>query len=454
MFALLLGMLSVWKAGSGGPGADGWRMAHLAEPSFGSSGRDPEQAINASLLVLERAMRESGWGLDTTVMLLAVLPPSPVRAALGAMSLAGMPLRWIDSTGASGLALSVTQDATPRSGFNVRVSRPTGRTPLGMHDVGGLLDSLSAADSTGRVTGWRVAMLTPPVNVFSGHSVATVSEVAAGVHRRLQVIALPGWESKFTIAALEEMGWLVDAQLRISPFGSTTVGAPLLPDTARYFAVVVLDSMAVDASALSRFVVQGGGLLLSGDANRIPSLAALRPARATTRRGAIAGALLTATPLRGLDAWRLAPVPDAEVILGDTVAGSTGEITVVARRFGAGRVVSSAQRQLWHWRMEGSEEGASDHRRWWNNLVALVVPDHSVIAPDVFGRIHAVWPGDVAPYADMVALNGQPMTMLPEQAARTGTAHGFRRWLPVILFGLMVLSLFAEVASRRLRGQR
>ena len=146
------------------------------------------------------------------------------------------------------------------------------------------------------------------------------------------LMAQPGWESKFTAAALEEAGWHVDGSYRVSPRTSVTLGAPARLDTARYAVVLLLDSMSVDAVGITRFVQQGGGLVLSGDALRIPALASISPVRATSGRGAVAGALLTETPQRGLDAWELVANRGTSVVQSDPSDHGHAEPVLVAQR--------------------------------------------------------------------------------------------------------------------------
>lgn len=442
LVALIAGAWLSWTAHRDTPRTAGSRVMRLAD---------------SSLAPVVREVRRAASSPDTLVMPLTTVPRAATRAALGVMALAGIPVRWVDSTGAAGLALSITHDAAPGAGFDIRVSVPVpspgASSTLSLRDAGGLLDSLSAdvraSAHSPRLQAWRVAALTAPVRASSGNAEALDTVAAAAPPKRLLVVALPGWESKFTIAALEELGWPVDGTLRTSPTGAVTVGTPQRLDTARYAAVVILDSMTVDAPALLRFVRQGGGLVLSGDALRIPELAAHGPARAFMVRNATAGALLTPTPRRGLEAWELGVPLEAEVLLRDAGSHGHDEVIVAGRRIGAGRVVASGYRQLWRWRMEGTDDGIDEHRRWWSGLIALVLPDGpSVRTP------HAVWPGDVAPYADLVAMAGQPLTALPARASVSDTSRGFRLPVPAVLFGLAALCLLGEWASRRLRGLR
>src|SRR5438034_1064430 len=82
-------------------------------------------------------------------------------------------------------------------------------------------------------------------------ALARWSTVAAPVRdtlglRRLLVLGQAQWETKFTIAALEERGWQVDAHIVVSPKGKGDVrqGDIGVIDTARYSAVLAVDTTA------------------------------------------------------------------------------------------------------------------------------------------------------------------------------------------------------------------
>jgi hypothetical protein len=299
--------------------------------------------------------------------------------------------------------------------------------------------------------------VSPPLRASVGTSAARVAVVTPLFARRVMLMALPGWESKFTAAALEETGWLVDGRYRVSPRTSVTLGAPTRLDTSRYAVVVLLDSMSVDAAVITRFVQQGGGLVLGGDALRIPSLASISPVRATSGRGAVAGALLTASPQRGLEAWELVVARGASVLQSTPSDHGHVEPVLVARRVGAGRVVASAYRNSWRWRMEGTDDGAAEHRAWWSSVLALAagVP----AAPS--DSLADAFPGDAAPYADLVARLGGPAPADRGGAAAPDVARpAFATWMdrlwaaPGLLFMIIALALLGEWASRRLRGNR
>jgi len=385
---------------------------------------------------------------------LPAVPTSRARALLGAVDGAGITVQWIDRTQASGLALSATAVAGPSGAVDVRAAGGGAASPpLVLRDGGGLLDS---SQSTGRA-GWRLASVSPPLRASVGASEARVAVATPPFGRRVMLMAQPGWESKFTAAALEEAGWQVDGRYLVSPRTAVTLGALARLDSSRYAVVVLLDSMSVDVAGIMRFVQQGGGLVLSGDALRIPALASISPVRATSSRGAVAGALLTESPQRGLDAWELVAGRGASVVQSAPSDHGHVEPVLVAQRVGAGRVVASAYRNSWRWRMEGTDDGAAEHRAWWGGVLALAagVP---VAAIDSLAE---GFPGDAAPYADLVARLGGPIPAdsggaLAPVVARTAFAVLMDRLraAPGLLFMIIALALLGEWASRRLRGQR
>jgi hypothetical protein len=387
---------------------------------------------------------------DTLVLPLSTVPGAPLRAGLMSLHHAGVPVRWTDSTGARGMALSVTRVASPQAPLDVRLSVPPGRTVV-LRDAGGVLDSVANRAPT---LSWRLQSASPPLVATVGRSAVRASLPDSGVPRRLLVLADPGWESKFVAAALEEAGWQVDGTFRVSPSGATTLGAPQRLDTARYAAVLILDSLRVDGAAIREFVARGGGAVLSGDALRIPALATWRPARATAVRGAIAGALLTDTPRRGLEAWELEPVADAVVLQVDRGDHAHDEPALVARRVGAGRVVAMSYRESWRWRMQGTDDGMSDHRAWWTAAVAAAVPSPVARVASSDG-----YPGASAPYADLVARVAAPIAAVENSVRRAGIDADRQGDLPLplrppVLLLTALVALLAEWASRRLRGLR
>lgn len=400
---------------------------------------------------------------DTAEVTLRVVPGAPLRAALSAMQAAGVAVRWTDSTGASGLAMSVSRAAAPGAPLFVRASGSLG-APLLLRDGGGVLDSIPHGAPG---VSWQLQSATTPLAVQQGLSRAQVPVPASAADKRVLVMAQPGWEGKFTVAALEELGWRVDGRLRVSPSGVVTVGTPERLDLERYAAVVIVDSLSIDGAALQSFVTRGGGLVLGGDALQIAALTSLRPARATVVRGAVAGALLTIDPRRGLDAWELDLTAGAVTLAEDASGHGHREPALIARRSGRGRVVAMPYRETWRWRMQGTDTGAEEHRRWWQAALVAAVPsskDSLLLGDGPASRDATVdaLPGAAAPYADLVARLGPgapaPIPMA-ENAARPGderrtTGHISRILSAPLLLLVTLLALLAEWSSRRLRGQR
>jgi hypothetical protein len=452
--ALAAALVTSWRGARARDGGTPGRFAvRLADSLLADTGGAALSALRVALLEREALPGAAQRGLDTLLLPLGAIPSPGLRAALGSVRANGVPLRWLDSTRARGLAASVSRAAAPGAPIDVRVATSPGRT-LALRDAGGVLDSVASTDA---VMSWRLRSASTPLRVELGRSALTAGVPDSTRARRVLVFAQPGWEGKFVVAALEEAGWLVDGSLRVSPSGRVTIGAPQRLDTARYAAVVMLDSMAVDGALLAQFVTRGGGLVLGGDALRVPALAALRPARATELRGAIAGGLLTETPRHGLEAWELDVAGDAVVLDVDGGDHAHEEPALVARRLGAGRVVAMPYRETWRWRMQGSDDGLSQHRSWWQAAITTAVG----VAPAAAGAgDREMLPGAAAPYADLVARVGA--------AARPGTAQGvsptgderersgdiplpLRPW---VLLLSAVMALLAEWSSRRLRGAR
>jgi hypothetical protein len=257
---------------------------------------------------------------------------------------------------------------------------------------------------------------------------------------RLLVLARAGWEAKFAIAALEERGWLVDARLRVAPGVDVRQGAPASPDTARYAAVIALDTTAADrAAAIARFVRQGGGLLLAGDAARIPALASLAPGVAGTRIAGVAGALEADDPRRGLSHWPVAGLRDDAVPLERRGAA----VVVAARRVGVGRVAQVGHDDSWRWRMAGGDAAIGEHRAWWSALVSAVAYAPVVPVPDSSGSAP-----DPAPRVALLDALGDPTAAPADAPGRS------RDPLGVATFVVVVALLLLEWASRRVRGAR
>ena len=393
--------------------------------------------------------RSASWPLLT--VRLRVMPSLGVRAVLGGASSAGLSIRWRDSTGVRALALDASAVPMPQSptliAASVAVTSDSASTyALTVRDAGSVLDSVEGTAVPIRL---RAAQLQGPVRALvwrNGETVVTamVPVPLASAVRRVLFMGQPGWDAKFVVAALEESGWLVDGTLAMSPTARVRIGAPSALDTARYSAVVVLDSGVANARTLGRFVSQGGGAVIAGDALRDPGLASLLPARVNADRAVVAGALLTDQPRRGLSAWSLRAERGAIVLERE---GSVAEV-VVARR-GVGRVLASGYRSTWRWRMEGREESVDAHRRWWTALVSAVAFTPPSTAGDTSGGGPvANWPGEAAPLADLIARVGA-RDVQGMVAVETSSRDGLPLW---VLFAVAGVALVTEWALRRFRG--
>ena len=129
-------------------------------------------------------------------------------------------------------------------------------------------DALGPLDTVGSALGAvRLASVEGNVTVTAGRQHARAYAPASERPRRVFVSGGAGWEAKFVIAALEERGWTVDADLFVGPDRDVRQGAAAPLDTARYSAVVLLDSTAAErARGVERFARAGGGVVLAGDA--------------------------------------------------------------------------------------------------------------------------------------------------------------------------------------------
>lgn len=399
------------------------------------------QTVVAELSTLV-ARTSSDSARPSVHLVLTRVPDTHVRRALLAAHAGGISVGWTDSTRASGLAIAAAAEVDPQGGTVIR-ARGNRARPLLVRDDASLLDSSTNAP-TGLVV--RSARLSGVAIATQGESRATADVPRAATLRRILLAARPGWEAKFVSAALEERGWQVDGSLLIARRASVTLGAPVSLDTARYAAAIVLDSGVVSADALGRFARQGGGVILSGDALSAPALASLRPASIVGKRPAVPGALLTDSPRQGLDAFELRPAARAVVVQQES-RGAKREPSVVAWRVGMGRVVASAYRETWRWRMEGSDDGIDEHRSWWSALVSVAAFVPADTATEIQSLFAAPFPGNAAPYADLVARVGVPSPIQPAKVVTPGTPP--RIW---VLFVAASLALLVEWTFRRLRG--
>lgn len=406
----------------------------------------------------------------TLPITMRVIPSIRVRGVLSAASSAGMPVIWHNATGVQSLAidasmvpgpvpstivavsaLTIPPDTTAISPNALTSDTGTAATPVSvvLRDAGGLLDSVSGPNAALRVQVKHLSGTATARILRDGHAVveahATLADSAA--IRRVRIFSEVGWESKFVAAALEEAGWDVDGAVALTPNVLVRTGKTLSLDTTHYSAAVVLDSGVVPVRALRAFVAQGGGVILAGRALRDPSFASFAGVQVHGERPAIAGALLTESPLRGVGAYHLAPARDMIVLNSERNAPM-----IAVSRIGAGRVLANAYLSTWRWRMEGSDNSLSDHREWWSRLVSTVAftPTSSPATRSADVLYNTQVPGDAAPVADLIARFGAPVgTFNVPDTGRSVRPPPI--WLFVCIAGV---ALLAEWASRRLRGVR
>jgi hypothetical protein len=357
------------------------------------------------------------------------LPPYQ-RDWLAALPGVGTAVTW-ELQGGVPLALAVDPVADPEGGVRAWIAAPAG-VRVEVRDPAGPLDSLAASGG-----GARLLVRSNPAELLTDAGGATARSAVTDslILGRLLLLGRAGWESKFVAAALEERGWRLEARLRLSPKGDVRQGALTPIDTARYAAVLVLDSVGnAEARAITRFVREGGGAVISAAAAGIPALAALsagRPGPSVPGREPFDSTLTE--PRRNLE---LSPLRAGEAAVVLERRGNSA--AVAARRVERGRVVTIGYRDTWRWRMGGGEAAVQDHRDWWAGLVAGVA---------YAGRIakQAVPAADEAPLAALIHRLG------PAAPAADQPVTGFgipRAWL----FGLLAAALLLEWASRRLRG--
>jgi hypothetical protein len=240
------------------------------------------------------------------------------------------------------------------------------------------------------------------------------------------------------VAALEEAGWKVDADMRVAPTVDVTQG-PISPiDTSRYSAIIALDGTAASrASDIIRYVSSGGGLILGGTSGSLDAFASVRP-------GAT-GNVQTPSALEGEPGsatLKSLPVLPIVALRSDAVKleSRDGVTTSAARRQIEGRVLQDGHIDTWRWRMSGGDNSPAEHREWWTKAVSSVAYAPVVRRAEVFN--------DNAPVTRLIAALGPQSQTSPSLASH---ARSISLWL---LFAILSLSLLGEWTSRRLRGSR
>jgi hypothetical protein len=357
------------------------------------------------------------------------LPNRAERDALTALRRNGVVVRW-NGTPPS-LAVEATRAREPEARARLHVTGGGAQT-IALVDSAGLLDSIRA----GSGATVEAASIVGAVRAEQGKFVASAYAPVQETRRAVLVLGRADWETKFVIQALSEAGWNVRARIPAAPNVDVRDDGILPLDTARYDVVVALDSSAADmATAIARFVAEGGGLVAAGGAIEIEQLGRLAPARAGDRRP---GRILLADdsvttrdlPLRPLSLARSDAV---------SLQREQPGITLAARRAGMGRVLAIGYDESWRWRMLGGTSGLAAHRQWWSSAAGSVAP----------AREGTPRPsGDAAPLASLISALGPPSPAISSSSERSPDS------LPIILLISASACLLAEIASRRFRGAR
>lgn len=377
----------------------------------------------------ESAVARARWNVTGT-------PTPAVRDSLAALQRAGRAVTW------SGEVAPLIAMAEPvrEPGDRWRIAA-LNDTPLLVRDSLGPLDSLDAvgALTTDAVRG--------AVRVVAGDTEARVAPADSVVLGRVAVYGRAGWEPRFAIAALEEAGWLVDARLTLGRDRDVLQGE-IVPRRARHSVVIVFDtaSLVREGALFARFVREGGGLVLAGEATAadVPALRGLVGAQVTRLEPPETRSFEGHDPTHALPLHVLG-TRRADAVL---VESREGLPAIVARRVGAGRIVQMGYEDTWRWRMEGEGRAMEAHRTFWSRTVGLAAAAAAASRRPLMDGVAVprdVTLDDPAPRAALVHALGPSST---EADAVPRGPRALPRWL-----GLVILSLLlAEWASRRGRG--
>ena len=385
----------------------------------------------ATAMTLARKLAQ--WSTSTTPTAVHVRldhpPAGRERDWLAALPGAGTAVAW-SGPALNPTAISIEPRVDPARGADASVAAPNAAM-VALSDTLGPLDSARAVGTGARI---YVPKVRSTVDARTGAIVArAAARDSVGLHKLL-LIGRAGWEAKFTLAALEERGWIVDAHIAVSPKSDVLQGKILAIDTAQYSAVIALDSAAGRyADRIAAFVKQGGGLIMWSPAVRARALAGLAP-------GAGIGAVIQddldappdSAPRSALELVPITSLREDAVVL----ERRGGDVSIAARRVGRGRVLETGYTSSWRWRMAGGGDALERHREWIAGLVALAAT----------GSYHeiAAAPGNVAPLATLVDKLGPATKPVPDAL----DPEILTRWL----FGAICGALLLEWTSRRTRG--
>ena len=407
----------------------GWALWLAARPALVSA--SAERVATSDL-----SERLSAWvragAPDSVRLSIDSLPDDSLLDWLVALRRAGTGVTW--SGELAPLALAVEPVNAPAGGSRLLVAAPGGLA-VELRDAAGPVETVRPVSSGASA---RISTLAEPAAAMLAGTAARAYATDSLTPGAILVLGTAGWEARYVIAALEESGWRVDARLTIAPQLTVRRGTPGAIDTARYGAVIALDSAAAgDARRLAAYVRSGGGVILSGIAAGLPALRDISPGVPSAR---VRPAIMTFTadsPRRALSFVSIARMRDDALLL----EARNGRSAVAARRAVLGRVLQVGYDETWRWRMQGGEQGIEAHRRWWSDAVAATARRSTAELTERLSTVHA------APRAAVVAALG-PLT--PDDATNGARPprRGMEPWMLVLSLGL----LLAEWSSRRLRG--
>lgn len=350
-------------------------------------------------------------GLDAALRSWSIAPPSLAHVALdsaptpvtrdwiAAVRRAGTPITW-EGRGIPAVAVSLVRVADPVAAWNLAVAAPRGSHVV-VGDAVGPIDSVTAGAGGVRLD---IGGVDGPLTAALPGVTATATDADSVTLKRVLVEGTASWETKYTVAALAERGWGVDALTHVAPGVDVRLGSPSRPDTARYAAVVAVDTSAsLVASGASAFVRDGGGLVTLRDASA------------------------------------LGPAGGAGVVL-----ERRGDGDVRAYRVGHGRIIRVSYKDLWRRRLTNDDtvpDPVATHRMWLARVVSSVA-----YAPRVM--LAPSRASDPMPLADIVDRLGPP------SAAPSARASAVQGIPTALLFALLMAALLLEWLSRRMRGAR
>lgn len=401
-------------------------IANAAQPRVSSREDVRGGQLAAALPRLTRT------AVDSVFVELDSVPDAATSAWLAALRGAGVGVSWT-AREIPAVAVEAFSAADPSRATLVLASAPAVSV---LSDELGPVDTLAGSPVP---TALRLAAVEGDVTLHAGRQPARARVPMRGSPRRVFVAGAAGWEAKFVVAALEESGWTVDAQLFVGPGMDVWQGAGARAglNTSRHAAVVLLDSAAAEQVRVAEFVRSGGGVVLAGDASWARRVASLVAWSAGKREAAPLGTLPGDSAWRGLSRIPLEAIDERSAVALETHAGSP---IVSARRHYAGRVIGVGYDQTWRWRMAGGENAPAEHRDWWSRIVGAVAARPVVTAHGAPGS---------APLASLYQALGAPAVSTRAIPITWPTAH-----VSNLLGALHLVTLLAEWLSRRSRGAR